>query len=467
MLPRTLRVASRLSGALLMLLITQIAIAQDPKDPPKKDTAKENPDEQKAKEAFLAGKLDDALKALQAAAKTNSSMAPPKAILAQWCVETQQGQQARVLIEQAAAEDPTHPQVLLTNASFALAEGRITDTIMSCAAALQHSDNPRWDADRKKTFQREARLGLVAAFDVRGDFASVKTNLLALLDADAKNAGLRQRLARANFLLSRPEDALADLKTAFADDPTLDPPELTMAQLWTGKADFGKADEWFGKAVAAARQVRQGPSRVRGLPARSQPHRHGEGAISRRHRKSSRTRRKPSRSPGSSLATRRITPARRRSSRNWSANIRRMGSRPRISRLFWPKTATRTGSGADANWLNRTLSRIQRSAEARAIYAYCLFKAGRTGDSEKVARSAFGLDGLTPDAAYFRREDSRRSRCERRCPEDHQGRERQQGGVRVPERRRGAARGVGQEGTSAQEVDRLPTETNCTCTDDE
>jgi cytochrome c-type biogenesis protein CcmH/NrfG len=149
------RIAIALLAALALVLFLQPSTAQQPKDPPK-EPAKENPDEQKAKEAFLAGKLDDALKALAAAAKTNPAMAPPKVIAAQWCVETQQGQQARVLIEQAAGEDPTHPQVLLTNASFALGEGRITDTILSCSQALQYADNPRWDAERKKTFQRES-----------------------------------------------------------------------------------------------------------------------------------------------------------------------------------------------------------------------------------------------------------------------------------------------------------------------
>jgi hypothetical protein len=43
----------------------------------------------------------------------------------------------------------------------------------------------------------------------------------------------------------------------------------------------------------------------------------------------------------------------------------------------------------------------QRSSEARAIYAYCLFKAGRSADAEKVGRSAVGMEGFTPDAAYF------------------------------------------------------------------
>src|SRR5262249_9027806 len=42
-----------------------------------------------------------------------------------------------------------------------------------------------------------------------------------------------------------------------------------------------------------------------------------------------------------------------------------------------------------------------RLAEARALLGYCLFKAGRTADAEKVARSVAGLGSISPDAAYF------------------------------------------------------------------
>jgi tetratricopeptide (TPR) repeat protein len=400
---QTLRFASRLSGALLMLFLIQTAAAQKPNDPPKdplKDPAKENPDEQKAKEAFVAGKFDDALKALQAAAKTNLSMAPPKVVLAQWCVETQQGQQARLLIEQAAAEDPTHPQVLLTNASFALAEGRITDTIMSCAAALQHADNPRWDAERKKTFQREARTGLVAAFDLRGDYASVKTHLLALLDADAKNAVLRQKLARANFLLNRPEDAFADLKTAFKDDPTLDPPELTMAQLWTGKADFVKAEEWYGKAVSE----------------------HGKSAkVHRGFAEYLLNRGKIDFAKGHIEAAQKIEPNARETKALIGLSARYSKDYAKASPIFeelvrdYPTYAFAAinlalvlAESGDAKAKERAIGltennvkQNQRSADARAIYAYCLFKAGRATDAERIARSVVGLGQLGLDGAFF------------------------------------------------------------------
>lgn len=389
---------ARMSGAMaLAVLLIHAAGAQPPKDPVKDKTS---PDEQKAKEAFLAGKLEDALKALRDAAKSNPAMAPAKVIAARWCVETQQGQQARLLLEQAAAEDPAHPEVLLTNASFALGEGRITDTILSCTAALAAADNTRWDADRRMQYQREARLGLVAAYDARGDYASVKNHLAALLDADKKNAQLRQRLARANFLLGKPDDAYSDLKTAFADDPTLDPPELTMAQLWTGKPDFPRAEEWYAKAVTG----HAGSAKVhRGFAGYLLDR--GRMDIAKAHLTAAQ------KLDGNSRETKALTGLFARYARDYAAATQVFEELVREHPSFGFASANLAlvlAENGDGNAKRRAgelaesyAKQNPKSGEARAIYAYCLFKAGRTADAEKLARSVFGLGTLTPDGAYF------------------------------------------------------------------
>jgi Tfp pilus assembly protein PilF len=400
MMQNTLRFASRLCGVLAFLALASALAAQPPKDPPKEKDKEPSPDEQKAKEAFLAGKLDDALKLLQTAAKTNPALDPPKAIVAQWCVETQQGPQARVLIEQAAAEDPAHPQVLLVNASFALAEGRITDTVLSCREALAAAESPRWDAETKKRYRREARLGLVAAYDVRGDFTSAKTHLAALLADDPKNAQLRQRLARASFLVGSPDDAFSHLQTAFKDDPTLDPAELGMAQLWTGKYDFPKADEWYTKAVAAH-------------PNSAKVHRGFAGYLLDRGRTDA--------AKAHLAAAQKIEPGAKetkalaglfaRYTKDYAAatQIFEELAREHPSYAFASANlAIVLAEAGDANAKRRAVElaeayvrQNQRSAEARALYGFCLLKAGRTADAEQAAKSAFGLGQLGPDGAYF------------------------------------------------------------------
>ncbi|MCE9568205.1 MAG: tetratricopeptide repeat protein [Planctomycetes bacterium] len=396
----------RLGGASLLaaflFVFASTVSAQQPKDPPK-DPPKETPgatDELKAREAFLAGKLDDSLKLLQAAVKANPALSPPKVILARWFVEVRQGDKARLMIEQAAIEEPGHPDVFLTNASFALAEGRVTDTILNCGTALSLSESARWDADTKKRYQREARLGLAAAFERRGDYASVKTHLVALLEADPKNAGLRQRLATAYFLLDRSEDAFAELQAAVKEDPTLDPPQLTMAQLWTVKQDFTKADEWYAKAVAAH-------------PNSAKVHRGLAGYSIDRARIDT--------AKAHLAAAQKLEPTARETKALTGLVARCTKDYPTATTIFeelvkdYPsfgfgvmnlaltlaESGDMTGKRRATELAEGFATQNQRDGPARAVLAYCLYKAGRVADAEKVARSVEGLSALNPDAAYF------------------------------------------------------------------
>ena len=391
--PDMVRVVHRVCFSLLLLLVLTSSAAAQPKDPP-------NADEQKAREAFKAGKFDDALKSLQAAAKTNPALGLPKVVLSQWFLQAGAGEQARLALEQAAAENPNHPHVLLTNGSYALREGRITDTILSCSAALAATSDPGLDAESKKRYQREARLGLVKAYEIRGNQAEVRTHLTALLDTDPRNAQLRQSLARANFVLDRPDDAFADLKTAFKDDPTLDPPELVMAQLWTGKHDFAKADEWYAKAVAG----HGNSAKVhRGLGAYSLDR--GRVETAKLHL----------------AAAQKIEPNARETKALAGYLARYTKDYATATTVFEELVKDHPSFGfaavhlalvlaesGDANGKRRAVELAEvyakqnaRESEAHAVLAYCLLKAGRADDAEKVARSAVALGALSPDAAYF------------------------------------------------------------------
>jgi tetratricopeptide (TPR) repeat protein len=320
-------------------------------------------------------------------------------VAARWCVETGKGPQARLLIEQAATDDPAHPDVLLTNASFALAEGRVTDAILGCTAALAATDSARWDADTKKKYQREARLGLAAAFEARGDSASVKTHLAALLDADPRNAALRHRLARTLFLVGAPDEAFGELQTAHKEDPTLDPPQMSMAQLWTGKHDFPKADEWYTKAVAAH-------------PNSAKVHRALAGYLLDRGR--------PDAAGAHLVAAQKLEPTARETKALAGLAARYAKDYAAATAVFEELVKDHPSFGfgvvnlalvlaesGDATGKRRATELAEgyarqnpRAGEPRAVLAYCLFKAGRTADAEKVARTTAG-GALSPDAAYF------------------------------------------------------------------
>jgi tetratricopeptide (TPR) repeat protein len=357
-------------------------------------------DEQKAREAFAAGKFDDALKLLQAVVKANPSAMPPKVKMSQWFLEAKKGQEARILLEQAAAEDPAHPDVLLTNAMYALNEGRITDTILSCEAALNAAGFSRWDADTRKRFQREARLGLVTALARRGNFASVKEHLSALLKDDPKNPKLQVELATANFVLGRPDEALADFQAARKNDPGLDPAELWIAQRWAQKADFAKADEWFQKAA----QANTGSARVHRAYAEYLLGR-GKTDAAKAHLAVA------EKSEPNARDTKALIGLMARYNKDYITATRVFEELVKEHPAYGFATANLAlvlAESSDANQKRRGLelaevfaSQNRGSAEAAGVYGYCLLRNGRVDDADRVLGLAASTGQVNLDTAYF------------------------------------------------------------------
>lgn len=238
--------------ALLAALLASPVAAQ-PKTPA---------DLEKPLELFRAGKFDDALEALKAAAAANPNLSPPRVQLADWFLKAGRGSDARLNVERAAVDDPRHPEVYILNANFAFGEGRITDAVLNLRAAQQLGADVRWSAEQKKRFLLETRTGLAACLQRRGDAAGVREALSAVLADDPKNGRVRFQLAGAVFEQGKPDEAFAELTKARADDPAVELPELAMAGFWLGKANgTAKPDEakghrdqaegWIKKALAA------------------------------------------------------------------------------------------------------------------------------------------------------------------------------------------------------------------------
>ncbi len=244
------------SALLAVLLAAVPGVAQTP---PPKPLAPSEKDE--AYELFKANKILETLEKLAKAGKTNPQLSPPKVQVAQWYAQAGNGQMARSFIEQALTEEPKHPEGYLLNANFAFADGRLADAVLNLRTALELSNDARWDADQKKRFAREARSGLLETCFARGDFAAAKEYALEMLNADPKNGVLRTRLATVVFRQDKPAEAEKEFAQAFADDPTIDPPELQLANLWQQRAMaeadavkqaavLEKVEGWLQKAVA-------------------------------------------------------------------------------------------------------------------------------------------------------------------------------------------------------------------------
>ncbi len=225
-------------------LLTTVAAAQPAKSP-----------EEQARDLFAAGKSEEALAQLREAVKANPKLPPARVQLAALFYRAGQGAAARQNLETALAEDPRHPDALLLNANFALPEGRLTDVVLSCQAAVAVAAEPRWDPEQRARFVREARIGLATAFEARRDYAAARDQLAALLTADPASGPARCRLAATSFHLGRPEEAFAEFQKAAQDDPAVELPELQMATLSTAQGDGAKAEGWLKQAVAAHGQL--------------------------------------------------------------------------------------------------------------------------------------------------------------------------------------------------------------------
>lgn len=370
-------------------------VAAQPPAPPAVSAA-----EEKARELFAAGKFDDALKELQSAVKQNPKLPPPRVTLADLFFKAKQGAAARQNLEAAAAEDPKHPDVYLLNASFAFGEGRFTDAVLSCQAALALAADPRWDADQRKRYAREARLGLAASFERRRDFAAARDQLTVVLADEPKNGPVRVRLGNALFLAGKPEEAFAEFQTARRDDPASDIPELQMAALFIAQGAADKAEEWLKKAVAAG-------------PADAKPHRTyagwllDQGKVAEAQVYVDSAARLDPASP--ELASLRGLYHRYKKEFALAEPIFEKLHRESPANTFaaWNLALTLAESG-DKEKIRRAVEMAEaevkknpRAGEGYVVLGWCYYKAGRMDEAEKALVAAAQLGALSRDGAYY------------------------------------------------------------------
>jgi Tfp pilus assembly protein PilF len=354
----------------------------------------------KARALVRAGKLGDALKELQAAAKADPKRTPARIALAALCFQARNGRAARAMLEQGAAEDPKHPEVYLLNGNFAFGEGRVTDAILNLRTVLQLAADPRWDPDQRKRFTREAHLGLASSYEARRDWPAVKEHLLAVLAADPKNGAARQRLASALFHTGKPDEAFAALKTAYTDDPASDLPELRMAALYSAGNDAAKAEEWLKKAVAAHDKDARPPRSYagwllnQGKPDAAQAHLDAATKLDPTGRET--------------LALRGLMARHRKKFADAEPVFEKLHKdSPGDPFAAWNLALTLAESG-DKEKQRRAVElaesevrRNSRSPEAYSVLGWCFAKAGRLDDAERALATAANLGPLSRDAGYF------------------------------------------------------------------
>lgn len=388
--------------ALVLTLTFTLPLAAQPPATPSTPSPKPapSPDQERAVELFKAGKMEEALAALQSAVRTNPKLPPARVTLSTLHFAAGNGAAARMALEQAAADDPKHPDVYLLNASFAFGEGRLTDTVLSCQVAIQLSADPRWDAEQKKRFTREGRIGLASAFESRKDWAAARDQVTAVLADDSKNAVIRQRLATCLFFLGSPDAAFTELQTAFKDDPAAELPELRMHQLSVANNDLPKAEEWLKKGITShpnsprTQRAMAGWLLDQGNADAAAPYL--EAAV---------------RLDGTNLDTGILRGLMARYRKDFAAAEKiyedLLREYPADTRVAWNLALVLAESG-DATKRRRAVDLAENEAkknsrqpEALAVYAWALYKSGRLDDAERGAAAATQAGTMTRDAAYI------------------------------------------------------------------
>jgi len=206
----------------------------------------------KAMAAYQRGEMTQCLDFLRLARRGNPDVLPAEVILAELYLRDNQVGPAREALEQAAAVEPGCPQTYLLIAGLALAEGRATEAEALFEKAHTLAAVPGYSEAARKRFKAEACAGLATIAERRSDWPAAAARLSAWIVLSPRDGQVRWRLARARFRLGKREKVQEELQQALQDDPTLDPPAIVIARLYTEVSELKKAGEWVEYATQSA-----------------------------------------------------------------------------------------------------------------------------------------------------------------------------------------------------------------------
>lgn len=216
-----------------------------------KDAGPKDPIVDEAIELFKKGEIQKSVEKLTEAAQKNPALPPAKIMLARMYGNAGQAQLARVALEQAAVENPDHPDVYITFGQAAVLDNRLLDAELQFREGLKTIDRGSWSAEQKKNIKLNCLSGLAMVAERRARWDKAKELLDEILSIEPKNGNERNRLGRALFMLEKRDAAADELEKAAKDEPKLQPYPISMAQLYLSIRNKPKAEEWFNFGLKA------------------------------------------------------------------------------------------------------------------------------------------------------------------------------------------------------------------------
>jgi len=204
-----------------------------------------------AVKAFQRRDIEACLKHLRKAVAEKPNLPPPKLLLAGLYQKSGMTNRAKRLLENVAATDPNHPELYLTLANIAIAEGRYTEAMLSFDQMERLGPPDTWSDERKRLMNSTIALGKVTIAEKRGNWEQAQSLLAEVVRNAPENTRLRDRWATALLRSGREQSAFDQFDIAYQQDNTQNRPEVSMGVVLMMEGKFGEAEKWYEKAVQA------------------------------------------------------------------------------------------------------------------------------------------------------------------------------------------------------------------------
>lgn len=368
--------------------------------PPEGESGPKDPLVDEAIELFKKGEVQKTLDKLEEAAKKNDKLPPAKIMLARMFGNAGQGAQARAIFEQAAMENPDHPDVFLTFGNMALAENRFADAELWFKEGLASMNRMKWTPEQQRNIKMNCLNGAAQVAERRAQWELARDRLKEMLAMEPKNGIIRNRYAQALFMLEKRDEAANEMEQAAKDEPKLPPFSVSVAQLYMRIRNKPKAEEWFNYGIK--------------LDPKSLPTKIAYASFLMDEDKldqASRLLNEVVTQDPKSLEGRLLLAMVGRLKKDYDSAEKYLkvllaekpddvGLKNQLALVLInsndAQKKQQAGEMAEAN-----LKAQPRNAEIASTYAWVLFKMGRKEESEKLFQQIFQLGNVTADTAYF------------------------------------------------------------------